>query len=172
MRRVLSFLLLPILFFSSGCDFVYRLLDKEGAEEKALVGDVLPYERNPTIEQVQSLLSIYGYNPGKVDGVIGLRTRNAIAKFQEDNRLKVTRFVDRATWKTLNRFRNTGFLTEGQLNVGKIQEILQKSGAKVDVDGQMGPNTIRVIKEFQEKHQLKPDGKIGYRTLLALQKYI
>ena len=91
-------------FVFSGCDSIYRLLDKEGAEEKALIGDVVPFENNPKVEEVQALLYLYGYNVGKVDGILGLRTRNAIEKFQKDNHLEPSRFADTATWNNLVDF--------------------------------------------------------------------
>src|SRR5882672_9086400 len=81
-----------------GCDFVYRLLQKEGAQERDLVGNVVPSVANPAVVEVQKLLKLYGYRPGNIDGQLGLNTRNAVAKFQEDHHLKVTRFIDNDTW--------------------------------------------------------------------------
>ena len=42
-----------------------------------------------TTQQVQRALSSRGYDPGPADGVMGSKTRNALAKFQTDNGLKV-----------------------------------------------------------------------------------
>src|SRR3989338_6050980 len=104
-NKILIFLLaLFLLPFASGCDFVYRILQKEGAEEKDLIGEVNPYESNATVAQVQKLLKLYGYKVGKADGRLGANTRKAIKNFQEENNLKVTRFVDKATWQKLNGF--------------------------------------------------------------------
>jgi len=156
-----------------GCDYLYRVLDKEGAEEKELVGDVLPFERNPTIEEIQVLLKIYGYNPGKIDGIWGVRTRNAIEKFQKDNGLKQTRFADQETWQKLSVFLQNGLIEENKLNVAGIQALLQKAGFDPGVvDGKMGPKTKAAILAFQEQFGLKVDGKIGYKTLTMLSEFL
>ena len=88
---------LVLCFFVTGCDLLYHMLHKEGAEEKELLGDIVPFQKNLAAEEVQALLSIYGYSPGKADGVIGLQTRNAVEEFQRDNGLEETRFVVKAT---------------------------------------------------------------------------
>lgn len=156
-----------------GCDALYRLLDKEGAEEKVLVGDIIPYERNEIVEEVQSLLYLYGYNTGRADGVLGLRTRNAIEKFQEDNGLEMTRFVDKATWEKLGLFKENGLVKDLKLNVRLIQSLLK--AAKLDpgkIDGKMGPRTKAAVLDFQKAHNLKVDGKIGYQTLSQLARFL
>lgn len=161
------------VFLSGGCDFLYRLLDKEGAQEKALIGDVVPFEKNLIVEEVQALLHIYGYNTGKIDGVLGLRTRNAVEKFQADNGLDTTRFVDEATWEKLNVFKENKLIVEGKLNIRFIQTLLKEAGFDPgNIDGKMGPRTKRIVLEFQEAHQLKVDGKIGYQTLSQLAAFI
>lgn len=69
----------------SGCDFVYRILQKEGAEEKELLGKLIPREYNEKVEKVQKLLRIYGYKAGRIDGVLGANTRNAIKEFLQSS---------------------------------------------------------------------------------------
>lgn len=153
-------------FAFSGCDILYRLLDKEGAEEKALVGKILPFEKNDIVEEVQTLLRIYGYSIGKVDGVLGFRTRNAIEKFQRDNNLQTTRFVDTATWKRLNIFKENKLIVDQQLNIRLIQSLLKEVGfTPGKIDGKLGVKTKKAIRDFQRAHNLKVDGKVGYRTL-------
>lgn len=93
-----------MILFCSGCDVVYRMVDKEGAQEKDLLGEVIPFEQNYTVKEVQTLLSLYGYNPGRIDGKLGNQTRNAIERFQKDAGLKTTRYVDEATWGQLKIF--------------------------------------------------------------------
>lgn len=169
-QTLFTFFLLSQFF---GCDFVYRLLDKQGAEEKELVGEIVPFEKNPTIEEIQMMLRLYGYNPGNIDGVLGLRTRNSIEKFQSENNLEVTRFVDKETWKKLSTIKEKGLIKEGGLNVELIQKILSETGYNPgSADGKLGPNTLNAVKNFQKSHQLKADGKIGYKTLSAFSSYL
>lgn len=156
-----------------GCDALYRLLDKEGAQEKELIGEVIPYEVNLVIEEIQSLLHLYGYNTGKIDGVLGLRTRNAIKKFQEDNGLKPSRFADQATWERLNIFKDNELVIKGRLNVRLVQVILTQTGFNPGkIDGKLGERTKSAVMKFQEAQGLKVDGKIGYQTLGKLATFI
>jgi peptidoglycan hydrolase-like protein with peptidoglycan-binding domain len=167
------FYLFSITFFLffTGCDQVYGVLDKKGAEEKKLVGDTIPYEENPTVKEIQTLLKIYGYNPGTPDGVLGFRTRDAIERFQKDNGLEVTRKVDARTWQLMKSLRDRGWIAGPGLNVKKIQLALKKAGfTGVVADGTMGEQTKNAIKKFQQAHGLKADGKVGYWTLKELEK--
>lgn len=158
---------------SLGCDFVYRLLNKEGAEEKAIVGEITPRERNLVVEEIQTLLKLYGYNAGNVDGVLGFRTREAIAQFQRDNALKESRFVDKATWQRLNIFKENKLVVNNELNIKLIQKVLKKAGFNPgQADGKMGDKTKKAVKAFQQAHGLTADGKIGYKTLLKLATYL
>jgi len=173
--RITFILLLnfALCFSLCGCDALYRLLDEEGAQEKELIGNVVPFEKNLVIEEVQSLLYLYGYNTGKVDGIIGFRTRNAIEKFQRDNGLKPSRFADQATWERLNIFKDNELVIKGQLNVRLIQFLLKEAGFNPGrIDGKLGGRTKAAVLKFQEAQGLKIDGKIGYRTLTELAKFI
>ena len=156
-----------------GCDALYRLLDKEGAEEKALVGDIIPFESNAAVEEIQTLLYLYGYNAGKADGVLGLRTRNAIEKFQKDHGLEPTRFADQATWEKLRLFKDNGLVVDGQLNARLVQSLLKEAGFEPGKsDGKIGPRTKDAVIAFQKAHNLKVDGKIGYQTLSQLALFL
>ncbi len=160
-------------FFLTGCDLLYHLLHKEGAEEKELLGDIVPFQKNPAVEEVQALLSIYGYSPGKADGVIGLQTRNAVEEFQRDNGLKETRFVDRATWEKLTVFKENNLVVQNKLNVKLVQTALKEAGFDPGaIDGKMGTKTKKAIMAFQNAVGLQADGKIGYKTLLKLSEVL
>ena len=60
-------------------------------------------EPNDKIRQIEETLEQKGYDPGEVDGVLDNKTRDAIAIFQKDNNLEVTRFVDNATLEKLEK---------------------------------------------------------------------
>lgn len=166
------FISLTLCLTLCGCDKIYKLLHKEGAEEKELIGETVPFEKNPTLQEIQALLHIYGYNPGKIDGAMGARTRQAVEKFQKDNGLEVTRFVDDATWTKLKVFKDTPFIKGKDLNIQYIQTILKQAGFSPGAaDGKMGEQTKLAILKFQKKHDLKADGRIGYKTLSKLSLY-
>lgn len=56
----------------------------------------------------------------------------------------------------------------GSAHVKAIQEALNKSGAKLKVDGRMGKHTHAALKNFQSKHGLKATGTATKATLKAL----
>ena len=172
-QLLLALLVLVSMGSFTGCDFVYRLLDKEGAEEKELVGEYVPFQDNKAVKEVQTLLKLYGYNPGRIDGVLGIQTRNTLERFQKGNQLKQTRFIDKETWKKLNRFVENGFVVYFELNVKLLQRTLKESGSDPGrVDGKFGAKTKKAVKEFQAANGLKVDGKVGYKTLSQLSAYI
>ncbi|MDD4910045.1 MAG: peptidoglycan-binding domain-containing protein [Candidatus Omnitrophica bacterium] len=60
--------------------------------------------RKPLSKQVQIALRNAGFNPGPIDGKMGVQTRNAIRAFQKANRLPVSGDVDYNTWQALKEF--------------------------------------------------------------------
>jgi len=162
-----------IVFCFCGCDFIYRILQKEGAQEKDLIGVVVSNERNEKIEEAQKLLKLYGYKVGKIDGALGANTRKALGQFQKDNGLKQSHFIDNETWSQLKVFERYGLVIAGELNIYAIQVALKTAGIDPGKpDGKIGRKTLSAIKRFQEASGLKPDGKVGFRTLKALSQYL
>lgn len=162
-----------VLTSATGCDFIYGLLQKEGAEEKALVGEMIPFEPNPKVIEIQKLLKLYGYRAGRIDGGLGVNTRIAIEQFQLDNGLKVTKFVDKATWEKLNIFKDRQLVVDGEVNLMMVQAALKNAGfSPGKPDGKDGPKTQEGIKKFQKAMGLKPDGRIGFKTLSELYDFL
>src|SRR3989338_2406731 len=164
---------LSSVFCLQACDVIYSYLQKEGAEEKKIIGEIEPFEKSPKIEEAQNLLRLYGYNPGKVDGKLGPKTREAIGNFQKDSGLNPSRFLDQETWVRLVVIREKGLIKGEELNVKLIQEILAFDGFNPGLaDGHMGAKTMEAVIKFQKKYQLKADGKIGYQTLSKLAEFV
>lgn len=158
---------------SVGCDFIYGFLQKEGAEEKQILGNAEPSIYNSKVEELQQLLKVYGYFAGEPDGKFGPNTRRAVLRFQQTQGLDVTRFVDKKTWDRLTVFKNVGLVSKGEIHVKTLQTALKNAGFDPGkIDGQMGGRTTRLLKEFQQAHGLKSDGTIGLRTLNELTKYL
>ncbi len=157
----------------SGCDAIYRLLQKEGAQERELLGEIVPFERNQYVEEVQKLLKLYGYRVGTPDGILGANTRDAIQSFQKDLGLKPSRFVDYETWEMLHVFDGYGLVREAKVNFSAVQQALKNAGLDPGpVDGKPGRKTFAAIQTFQKQKGLKPDGKVGFRTLWFLADYL
>lgn len=156
-----------------GCDAIYGMLQKEGAEEKEMLGDIVPMESNPRVKDVQKLLKLYGYAIGFPDGIMGGNTRKAIEKFQTDNKLKPSRFVDFATWDMLHVFDGYGLVQDGELQFAQIQKALDAAGFHPGPpDGKFGRKTQDAVMAFQKDAGLKADGKIGFKTLWALAEHL
>ncbi|MEO1599406.1 MAG: peptidoglycan-binding protein [Pseudomonadota bacterium] len=66
----------------------------------------------PDRRSVERRLARLNYDPGPRDGIFDGKTRNAIARFQRDYRLKATGFLNRRSLVTL--VRQTGGLARGQ----------------------------------------------------------
>lgn len=162
-----------LIFLTPGCEKIYYLLQKEGAEEKAIVGEALPLEANAKVEEVQKLLKLYGYPIGNVDGKIGPATRSSILQFQKNNDLEETRFVDNATWEKLHMFDSRGLIANGAVNARGVQQALLNAGFHVGkVDGVMGPQTKKMLVTFQKSKGLRGDGVIGIQTLRLLAEHL
>jgi peptidoglycan hydrolase-like protein with peptidoglycan-binding domain len=172
-KKIFTTCSIILALVSGGCEKVYYLLQREGAEEMKILGEALPLESNPKVAEVQKLLKLYGYAIGNIDGKIGPGTRNAILKFQKDNNLDETRFVDKATWEKLHQFEACGLVVDGEINVMAVQQALNNAGLNAGrVDGQLGPQTKRTLVAFQKSKGLKGDGIIGLQTLRLLAEHL
>lgn len=58
----------------------------------------------PTIQDIQKALKNAGLYAGKVDGVLGPKTKNAIEAFQKQNNLKADGKVGPKTWDKLKTY--------------------------------------------------------------------
>ena len=54
----------------------------------------------------------------------------------------------------------------------EIQTALRNAGYDIEVDGKLGKNTKKAIKDFQKANGLSADGKVGKKTWSALQPYL
>ncbi len=171
--RFISAVLMIFVLSLAGCDFIYSLLQREGAEEKKLIGETIPNEPNPRVIEVQKLLSLFGYKPGTIDGGLGPYTRKAIEDFQKANNIKPSRFVDYATWDRLHMFDKSGLVVNGEVNIKAVQQALKNAGfSPGKIDGKPGPQTNEALKKFQKAMGLKPDGVIGFKTLRELYDFL
>ncbi len=94
-------MMIVAMFFAlnlgSGLDNSYAAKNKV---KKSVKSKKPEYSRS-FLKMVQVLLLKKGYKLGKADGFWGRNTRNALKKFQKDNKLKVTGLVDQKTKKIL-----------------------------------------------------------------------
>jgi peptidoglycan hydrolase-like protein with peptidoglycan-binding domain len=166
--------LFPLVFLAlCGCDRLYGFLHKPGGEEREILGAVVFNEYNPRVEELQKIFRLFGYNLGRVDGKFGASTREVVAKFQEEEALKVTRFVDKETWGRIQEYVQSPLVHKLGINVRALQTALRKAGFFYGkVDGSMGPQTRTAVKAFQQANNLAVDGLIGLKTIKALLPYV
>ncbi|MFA5356987.1 MAG: peptidoglycan-binding protein [Candidatus Omnitrophota bacterium] len=69
--------------------------------KKKVVAEV---KSRPNTKQIQIALENAGYNPGRLDGRMGKRTREAIRAFQRDNNLRADGKVGKMTWALLGKY--------------------------------------------------------------------
>ena len=170
------FFLIALLCASAactGCDRIYRMIHREGAEELELIGEIRLHERNEYVARAQTRLQLFGYAIGSADGILGNNTRSAIERFQYDNGLKPSRFLDRVTWDRMMIFDECGLIMDDEINPYMVQAALKNAGYDIGkFDGKLGRRSMEMLKQFQQAEGLTPDGKIGLKTLNALMRYL
>lgn len=104
-----------------------------------------------------NLRTYYYYYKGSIDNIEGQGTKQAYKNFQRDNGLVVDGIY--------------GINTENKLLlcVKDMQNLLNKYGYRLVVDGLVGNATINAIKDFQSKNGLFVDGIVGQKTFEKLR---
>lgn len=65
---------------------------------------------------------------------------------------------------------NTVKINDSNADVKYLQELLNKIGYSLSIDGSFGPTTDKHVKDFQSKHGLKVDGVVGNITWNKLKE--
>jgi hypothetical protein len=149
------------------------------------VGTNLPYLRissgGPLVRSLQEQLQRDGFLDGRVDGIMGRRTEEALREFQRGRGIDADGIVGPDTWRALGeagldlasleprRSRRARpphpFIRMGSFgpHVGAIRAYLGLRALDVfDVE------TEEAVRKFQEKEGLAADGIVGQRTWTAL----
>jgi peptidoglycan hydrolase-like protein with peptidoglycan-binding domain len=124
---------------------------------------------------VQVALYRYGHYKGEIDGIAGPMTRRAIRNFQRSKGLTVDGVVGPRTRAAFGRrlggpLFGTRLIRRGQVgfDVSVLQFLLVRRGLPLSLDGSFGPATERVVRRFQRRAGLAPDGIVGRQTRAAL----
>jgi hypothetical protein len=124
----------------------------------------------------QVALYRHGFYKGPIDGIAGPMTQRAIRDFQRARGLAPDGVVGRRTRAAFGR-RFGGPLFGARLlergtagfDVSVLQFLLARRGVSGQApDGAFGPITERVVRRFQRRSGLSPDGIVGKRTRAAL----
>ncbi len=124
---------------------------------------------------VQVALYRHGYYKGPIDGIAGPLTKRAIRDFQRSKGLEPDGIVGKRTRAAFKPFGGplfgTRMLRRGTagFDVAVLQFLLAKRGLPPPfLDGKFGPVTDGLVRRFQRRAGLSPDGIVGRRTRAAL----
>ena len=169
-KLTLVVFLLGYCLIGGGCNLLLRIVNKDMAEEKEILGEV--YCFNPKVEELQGILKGLGYNAGLIDGKLGFRTRSALKVFQKEHDLKMSGYLSKKTWEKLKLSHEELFSLE-KVTVLQMQKALKNAGFDPGVlDNKFGPKTKNAIKEFQGSEGLVADGEAGPKTWKRLKEYL
>jgi peptidoglycan hydrolase-like protein with peptidoglycan-binding domain len=124
--------------------------------------------KKPEVKDLQEGLKALGFAPGKVDGVFGTATEQAVKKFQTSVGIDADGVVGPITWRNLDEAdQSEPILKKGSkgLPVRRLQN--RMTLAEFDtggVDGHFGAKTETAVKELQEQAALVVDGIVGPAT--------
>ena len=111
---------------------------------------------------LQSELQTAGYYNGKLDGVYGPETVDAVKKLQTDSKLPVTGFVDQATAAALD--------TKAAGLANSVQTVLKITGYwSGPIDGKWTPELTTTLKQLQTDLGVVPTGVVDTATLSAIE---
>ncbi len=151
-------------------------------KEQQLVGSVAGV--NPRVKEIQQMLVALKIYAGAVDGKLGPQTRKALQAFQEESGITVTGKIDPRTLimlkkRTVARIKDDkGYggkqelpLREFFYDAKMMQTFLKGAGFYGgEIDGKVGPLTVKAIKQFQKKKNLKESGIMDEKTWEELKK--
>ena len=146
-------------------------------------------ENHPVRSEImmQVVLKSYGYYEGKIDGIFGNVSKNALISLQKTNNIDADGKIGPQTCTLLlnkqsivrkiklnasnNTKENTNPDKTYSQEIYDAQIILKDLGLYLStVDGINGPGTKRAVREFQSKAGLVSDGVIGSKTKAALNR--
>ncbi|MGZ4592299.1 MAG: peptidoglycan-binding domain-containing protein [Actinomycetes bacterium] len=151
------------LFADAGC-----LTDEQQKRAEAAVRDY-------TVA-LQESLAAAGYYDGKIDGVYGPATLDAVEALQKANGLPVTGTVDKATDAALQadlHAKGGEAAQQALASTAAVQQTLKLAGFwDGPVDGEWTPALTDALMSFQTELGVKPTGTVDAATIAAFEEAI
>lgn len=131
-----------------------------------------------TVRAIQRELQARGYPTGGTDGTPGLMTQAAIMAFEHDHGLPLSAEPDELTLKAIllggaagTSPARPGRTAGAEAVVKTVQQTLSGLGYNIGkVDGRIGEDTQRAIREFETDHQMPESGRISGTLIARLAK--
>jgi peptidoglycan hydrolase-like protein with peptidoglycan-binding domain len=144
------------------------------------------YEDTETVRAVQRELHQRGYGPLVSDGVMRPETRAAIMAYEHDNGLPLTGEASDVQLKrillggTASADPAPGTATVAKVATARageivrmVQELLARAGYQPGpVDGRLGEDTLRAVREFEAAKGLAAKGRISADVLIRLTEAV
>ncbi len=115
---------------------------------------ICSYSTHGLVKEIQTALSLKGYDVGTKDGKLNKKTKDAIAKYVKAQKFHLSTKISIALLWFMQQ--------ESSFDIPKIvQATLLNMGEQIGVvDGKIGAKTRKGIKKYQRSLGVKPDGKI------------
>jgi peptidoglycan hydrolase-like protein with peptidoglycan-binding domain len=129
-------------------------------------------EKSDKVLACQKRLNTLGYLTTTPDGTYGADTVNAVKRFQSVNGLIVDGYLGPKTISLLNSDQaqsNALMLGMSGSDITNIQKHLVTLKYLSKSTGYYGSGTVNAVKAFQKQNKLTVDGKVGRKTMNALQ---
>jgi len=106
--------------------------DRAKSHVKSMAGETIEDEEGVEVKEIQQRLNDLGYDSGKVDGIMGKRTKGAIKEYQKDKGLKVDGVAGTNTKRSL--FDELSRLNPFQVSEASAMELPTQSGGMFGMD--------------------------------------
>lgn len=149
---------LLIIFVTPMRNYMNNLVQKKSKselKEEQIIGTVSGY--NPRVKEIQEILRDAGLDPRKIDGLMGVKTRDAIKEFQKAKGLKPTGKINSVTMLALNRAK--------EITKSPIKAVTKDSDLSVDLNipKRLPDEHIKAGTERTKKMSEVQDEVLSYR---------
>lgn len=127
---------------------VDRAYNQQVKRQKEAIAKKVQVAKENRIRFAQAGLRTLGHRIGKIDGMLGSKSTNAIKKFQKKYKLSVSGELSDQTYTKMQ----TIFLKETQR---KLNYLGYQTGKP---DGKMGDKTLKAMMSFRKHHKLQGNG--------------
>ncbi|MCY7323908.1 MAG: peptidoglycan-binding protein [Phormidesmis sp. CAN_BIN36] len=129
--------------------------------------ELRPWDVGKAVALLQELLNAHGFKL-RVDGAFNSLTEAAVRVYQIEHQLRLDCIVDAKTWALLRNTDQprTRLLRAGSIgaDVYELQGLLNVNGCHVQRNSIFDDETQKGVIDFQQKHKLRANGKVGTIT--------
>ena len=129
--------------------------------------ELRPWDVGEAVAVLQELLNAHGFKL-RVDGAFNSLTEEAVRAYQSQHQLRLDCIVNAETWAILKNSVQPGtrLLRAGLsgADVYELQGLLNVNGYHVQRNSIFDDETRKGVIDFQQKHKLRANGKVGTTT--------